>query len=90
MEAENRKLRIKEILVERLNLAVEPADIADDAPLFTAIDEGGLGLDSVDALELAVAMNGEFDVEIGDEDMGIFESVARMAAFVEERLVVAV
>jgi acyl carrier protein len=83
-------LRIKEILVERLNLAVEPAQIADDAPLFTSLDEGGLGLDSVDALELAVALNGEFDVEIGDEDMGIFESVARMAAFVESRLAVAV
>lgn len=90
MDSESRKLRIKEILVERLNLAMDPTEISDDAPLFTAQDEGGLGLDSVDALELAVAMNGEFDVEIGDEDMGIFESVAKMAAFVEERLVAAV
>lgn len=86
MESETRKLRIKEILVERLNLAVEPSEIADEAPLFAMQDEGGLGLDSVDALELAVALNGEFDVEIGDEDMGIFESVSKMAAFVEERL----
>jgi len=90
MDAENRKLRIKEILVERLNLAMEPTEIGDDTPLFTAPDEGGLGLDSVDALELAVAMNGEFDVEIGDEDMGIFESVAKMSAFVEVHLVAAV
>lgn len=90
MDANERKLRIKEILVERLNLATDPADIGDDAPLFVAPDEGGLGLDSVDALELAVALNGEFDVEIGDEDMGIFESVAKMADFVENRLAAAV
>jgi acyl carrier protein len=86
MSTNERTMRIKEILVERLNLAMDPAQIADDAPLFAGQDEGGLGLDSVDALELAVAMNGEFDVEIGDEDMGIFESVAKMSAFVEERL----
>jgi acyl carrier protein len=86
MSSNERTLRIKEILVERLNLAMDPADISDDAPLFLSQDEGGLGLDSVDALELAVAMNGEFDVEIGDEDMGIFESVAKMAEFVAERV----
>lgn len=86
MITNERTFRIKELIIERLNLAVDPADVADDAALFEGADQGGLGLDSVDALELAVAMNAEFGVEVGDEDMGIFESVAKMSAFVEERL----
>lgn len=86
MTSNEHSIRIKELIVERLNLASNPADISDDAPLFEGADQGGLGLDSVDALELAVAMNAEFGVEVGDEDMGIFESVAKMSAFVSERL----
>jgi acyl carrier protein len=82
----DRKARIKQLVVERLNLAIDPAAIGDDTSLFASDAEGGLGLDSVDALELAVALNAEFDVEIGDDDMGIFETVGRMAAFVDEKL----
>jgi acyl carrier protein len=83
MISDDRRTRIKAIIVDRLNLTVDPATIADDALLFAPTDEGGLGLDSVDALELAVALNAEFDVEIGDEDMSIFQSVATMADFVD-------
>jgi acyl carrier protein len=83
---DDRKARIKQLVVERLNLAIDPTEIGDDTSLFSPTADGGLGLDSVDALELAVALNAEFDVEIGDDDMGIFESVGRMAAFVDEKL----
>ena len=82
----DRKARIKQLVVERLNLSIDPAEIGDGTGLFISTAEGGLGLDSVDALELAVALNAEFDVEIGDDDMGIFETVGRMAAFVDEKL----
>ena len=82
----DRKARIKQLVVERLNLAIDPSAIGDDTSLFSSEAEGGLGLDSVDALELAVALNAEFDVEIGDDDMGIFATVGHMAAFVDEKL----
>lgn len=87
--AGERKLRIKQIVVERLNLAMEPEAIGDDTPLFEPTTNGGLGLDSVDALELAVALNAEYGVEVGDDDMGIFRSVEMMAAFVESHPAIA-
>ena len=59
--------RIKEILVETLKLQdIAPADIGDDMPLW---GEGGLGLDSVDALELMVVLEGKFGIRIDDEEI---------------------
>ena len=59
--------RIKEILVETLKLQdITPADIGDDMPLW---GEGGLGLDSVDALELMVVLEGKFGIRIDDEEI---------------------
>lgn len=43
-------------------------------------------MDSIDALELVVALNNEFNVEIKDEDMGIFQSINTIADFIEEKL----
>ncbi len=76
--------RIKEIIVESLNLpGMTPAMIEDDAPLFGP----GLGLDSVDALELVVALEKEFRIKIQSSEVGrgVFNSVATLAAFVAER-----
>ena len=72
---------IKELLIRELNLEGKtPADIADDAPLFGA----GLGLDSLDALQLAMAIEERFQVTLpeGDEVRPIFASVAAIADFV--------
>ena len=80
--------RIKHLLVNALHLeGLAPADIADDAPLFGE----GLGLDSVDALELVVALEKEFRIRIQSHEVGkeSFVSVSALAAFIEGRLAAA-
>jgi acyl carrier protein len=77
------KQEIKQLIITSLNLAdVTPEAIVDDAPLFG----GGLGLDSIDALELAVALERTFRVTIPDEAVGkkVFSSVNALAAYVAE------
>ncbi|KOR31059.1 hypothetical protein TI04_02825 [Achromatium sp. WMS2] len=71
--------RLKEVLIERLMLPLETNEIADDSPLFGS----GLGLDSVDALEIVVAVEGEFNVSITDEDMQAFRSINTIVDFIE-------
>jgi acyl carrier protein len=73
---------IKQLIVRSLNLeGVDPESIQDDQPLFGE----GLGLDSVDALELVVALEKEFRVSIQSDEMDreVFTSVSQLAAFVE-------
>jgi acyl carrier protein len=80
--------RIKHLLVDALHLeGLVPLEIADDAPLFGE----GLGLDSVDALELVVALEKEFGVRIQSHEVGkeAFASVSALAAFIDERLAAA-
>ncbi len=58
--------RIRRLLVENLRLeGLEPESITDDQPLFGE----GLGLDSIDALELVVALEKEFGIAIGNQDV---------------------
>ena len=72
--------RIKRVLVERLKLERPIESIGDDEPLFG----DGLGLDSIDALELVLGLEQEFDVKIEDEEVGrsAMASVATLADFV--------
>ena len=76
---------LKQMIVESLRLDdVRPDDIEDGAPLFGE----GLGLDSIDALELAVAIEKRFGVKIQAEDeqnKQVFRSVASLAAHIGER-----
>ncbi|MDR0506811.1 MAG: acyl carrier protein [Dysgonamonadaceae bacterium] len=77
------KTKIKEIIIKRLNLKISSEDISDEILLFASKENGkGLGLDSIDSLELAVGLMDEFDVTISDEDMHIFESVNTIYDFV--------
>ena len=75
---------IKELIIEALDLEdIEPADIVADDPLF----DGGLGLDSIDALELGMALQAKFGVKIDAEDENTreyFRSVSNLARFVAE------
>lgn len=76
------KRELKELLVSELNLTGrDPASIEDDAPLFG----GGLNLDSLDALQIAMFVEERFGVAVPDspEARPIFKSVAALADFVE-------
>jgi acyl carrier protein len=78
------KEKLKKMLVEELNLEdVSPEDIDDDAPLFG----DGLGLDSLDAVELVVLIQKHFGVEIKDMEEGrpALQSVNSLAAFIEAK-----
>jgi len=76
---------LKGFLIEELHLeGVSPDDINPDAPLFNE----GLGLDSIDALELAVALDKKYGVRIkaGDErNVEIFASLNKLAQFLSEQ-----
>ena len=63
--------RLKQTLVERLDLDRRIDEIPDDCLLFGV----GLGLDSVDALEIVVAVEGEFGIRVEDGDMQEIRSV---------------
>jgi acyl carrier protein len=76
---------LKIILIEELNLEdLTSEEIEDDAPLFGE----GLGLDSLDAVELVVLLEKHFGVEVKNLDEGreAFRSVNTLVAFIEERL----
>ncbi|MDB6052742.1 MAG: acyl carrier protein [Verrucomicrobiales bacterium] len=68
------KLKIKTILVENLMLQMTPQEISDDQKLF---GPDSLGLDSVDALQLVVALEKNFGLKIGDQAVAktVLESV---------------
>ncbi|HSE77125.1 MAG TPA: phosphopantetheine-binding protein [Alphaproteobacteria bacterium] len=77
---------VARLLIETLNLERAPEDIAPDAPLFY----DGLGLDSIDALELALAISQRYGVTISSEDemnRSIFQSLRSLAAHIERHRV---
>jgi acyl carrier protein len=75
---ELKKIIIKELFLEDIT----PEEIDDNAPLFGE----GLGLDSLDAVELVVIIQKHFNVEIKDMDEGrvAFESINSLASFIGE------
>lgn len=77
--------KVKTTIVEELNLSIKPSEIGDDVLLF----EGGIGLDSVDGLELLVAIERKFDIEIDDSDLGgdVLKSVHSLVDFIEKKRV---
>ena len=79
------KEQVKTMMVENLMLQVTAADISDDAPLF---GPGGLGLDSVDALQLVVALDKNFGLKIPDPAAAkqILHTVNTIAQAVQEKL----
>ena len=77
------KQKLKELLVSSLSLEdISPEDIQDDEPLFG----DGLGLDSLDAVEIVVLLQRNFGLEIKDMEKGrqIFQSVTTLAEYVYE------
>ena len=75
--------RVKEMLAKALRLKISPKDIKNDAPLFGE----GLGLDSIDALELVLALEKEFGARIPDATVGakVLVSVDGIVKFIKEK-----
>jgi len=75
--------QLKSQIIEALNFEdMTPTDIDTDAPLFGE----GLGLDSIDALELIMLMDREYGIKLADPKQGkaIFSSVRTMAEYIRE------
>jgi acyl carrier protein len=72
---------VKRLIIDSLQLDLEPAEISEDCPLFGF----GLGLDSIDALTLVVAVEAGFDIDVADEDVHVLSSVNAVADFVLAR-----
>ncbi|WP_298438204.1 phosphopantetheine-binding protein [Geobacter sp.] len=73
--------QVKQMIIDALRIeGMAPADIDTDAPLFGE----GLGLDSIDALQLVVAMEKDFGVVVPDAATGtkVFASVRSMADYI--------
>ena len=75
--------KVKQMIIDSLRIeGMSPDEIETDAPLFGE----GLGLDSIDALQLVVAMEKEFGVVVPDAATGttVFASVRSMAAYIAQ------
>ncbi len=77
------KLELKQLIIESLDLEdLEPEEIIDDEPLFVE----GLGLDSIDALEIGLALQKQYGIKLkadSDETRQHFASINALAALVE-------
>jgi acyl carrier protein len=75
--------QIKRLIVDNLMLQILQEEIGDEAPLFGA---GGLGLDSVDALQLVVALDKNYGLKIADPEAArkVLQSVNTIALALEE------
>jgi acyl carrier protein len=78
------RTEIKRMLVENLMLQVGPEEIGDETPLF---GPAGLGLDSVDALQVVVALDKNYGMKFSDVEVArkVMQSVNTIAAAVQER-----
>ncbi len=82
MADEKLKDELKHMIVERLFLKVNPADIDDDAPLMATYN-----IDSVSLFELVVGLEDVFGITFEEEDFSIdlFENVNSIAEFVQKK-----
>jgi acyl carrier protein len=83
----NLEHEIKQLIIKELNLEdLNPDDIDAEAPLF---GDDGLGLDSIDALELGIALQKTYQIQIdvgADNNRQHFASIAQLALFISQHL----
>ena len=85
MDRDTLRSEVKELMVSGLRLSIAPTKIADDTSIFgDNAGGGGLGLDSIDALELVVLVEERYHVSIPDEEVGkrAFASVSALIDFI--------
>lgn len=77
------ELEIRDLLIEALELQIEPEELESETPLFDVGPEG-LGLDSLEALEIVVALSGKYGVEFDEDvDREVFTSIRTLANYIE-------
>ncbi|WP_173265945.1 phosphopantetheine-binding protein [Streptomyces pacificus] len=79
---EETKARLRTVLVDSLELSVEPSDVPDQGLV------QALGLDSINTIEFLIWVESEFGVEIADEDLSIklIDDLDLLAAYVMDRM----
>lgn len=90
MENNQLEAKVLESIIKRLG--IENININDyseyyNVPIFSTDDEGGigLGLDSIDAIEIIIAIKEDFGVKIGDEDIEALQNVSSIANFIKNK-----
>lgn len=87
MKNQNLKQQVLESIIKRLGLENIENDFEKyyDVPIFSSSDDEGvgLGLDSIDVIEIIIAVKDDFDVKINDEDMQKLNTVSDIANFIE-------
>jgi len=83
MQTESLERQVKAAIVRCLRMPISPDEIGDDVALFGQ----GLGLDSIDALELVLELQRSFHVVVSDEQIGqrVLGSVRTIVQFIEEQ-----
>ncbi len=71
--------KIRGLVIENLELDLEPHQLDEDCPLFGV----GLALDSIDALQLVLSVERDFDITVPTDDVTIFRSVNTIADFIQ-------
>ena len=83
MDTEQLKVQLKEQIIEALNLlSMTPEDIKDDEPIFNS----GLGLDSIDSIELIVLLSRNYGIDIRDPKEGrkVLVNINTMVDYIEK------
>jgi acyl carrier protein len=75
------KTRLREVLVQSLDLKIDPSEVPDNNVV------AGLGLDSINTIEFLIWVEGEFNVQIADEDLSIelIDDMDKLAEYVDAR-----
>ena len=77
---------ILEMIIDRLDLeGVDVENFDYDMQIFATEDEEGLGLDSVDSLEIVVGLKKDFDVVVDEGEMDAFKSINTLAEYVRQK-----
>jgi acyl carrier protein len=77
---------IQQTIVDALGLSVAPSSIAEDAPLFSPEAGGGLGLDSLNSLEILAALSDKFQSPLDTIEASDFYSVSTLAAYLRREV----